>query len=74
MEHVSKKRTKNRKRKKKIAKAKERISKKLEVKEIKHRKIFNNTTCNSSLSQLTTMPAETFWENYKNAIDWQQRY
>ncbi|KAF7989751.1 hypothetical protein HCN44_008425 [Aphidius gifuensis] len=75
MEHVSKKRTKNRKRKKKNTRAKERIIKKLEVKEIKHRKIFNNTTCNSSLSQLTTtMPAETFWENYKNAIDWQQRH
>lgn len=76
MENVSKKRTKIRKRKKKISKAKERIIKKTEVKGIKHQKIFNNNTiCNSSTSQLaTTMPAETFWENYKNAIDWQQRH
>lgn len=74
MEFVAAKKSKTRKRKRNT-KNKRRVARKLEVKAAARRKIFHhNTSAMRSEPRSHTMEAKAFWENYKVAQDWQQRY
>lgn len=76
MEFISRKQVKSHKRKKK-SKSKRRGIKKLEVKPMNCQNMAKNNNINHSdnamYSSPTMMPGETFWENYQNSLNWQQR-
>lgn len=74
MEFIAPKHSKNRKRKR-LNKNRRRNQRKLEVKLAKRRKTPRNNTPTLLTDNMDfhAMAADTFWENYKVAQDWQHR-